>query len=719
MRHLVLTDVEFLPLTGSPAGLGDTAAAAARAAAVLEDTRALVQRVRSALDGQRGTAIASARQRLAEIALRAGDHAGVLAATASVLRGHAEDLSREQARALDAIARRAESLAAERRWLAIAEEDRWKASNPLDPLSQAVSVRLAHAHRECISARADVAAAEADWLRSRDAKYAASRRAAASLGVLGDARAVRMATAGHRDLAALLESWANGLRAAGLTEARPGSDRPELVASRAALRHALVQAGDDPAFWSAFWGATAPRELYAALGVEPLGNDLAAAVRTGIEQWSWDATPGELESFGRGVVEGLTSGGVGLSEQAAIAAALLPPTLPGIVHSAAGEALDQRRRTVRVTDTELTWTASVAVAVANGLFAHPEAAFDHLAPTDDGLLAARVHAWFGLAPPDGWPDGGEAVAGALLAAVAVGSRSPSRSDQSRVALLMSHVTQEAPGGLLKNVPPSDLASARIARAYEPYVPVFGDSAVGAEKDEKPEPGTQQIEQLADGWLESPEAVIQPDLDAFSLVRVISATSQTDVASGEWLAVGDRYRDTMLGLAFQADEPVESVDQHEIVEETLRNAGALAGSLQAETMLMARQQQDRQDAAVGGLSFLATAATKVLPAGAARTADGGVTVGGALLPPLLPDHLAAGKEAVLREAEGLRHRFADPAYARAVEFEIEENGTSRHDAPLERAALDPSSSGSCESFEHTFDLMSDLGRKLGDDSCNAS
>ena len=706
-----MLDVEYEPLTGSPDALAGHAGAATRTAERLDDARGRLVGIVRALDGQHSQAVADARARVGDVAERLSLCAGVLRATASTLHRHADRLGTEQVAAALAIARRDDALRREQHWREEADRIRLETLPALVP-TPAESAQQHLAEVRVTEARDAAHAAEAEWRRARDAKRTASLDAARSIEALADARAMGRFVGSGESVAAFQRGWARGSAAAGVVDAMRAGDSSS-VSGRSRLRRAF--AAGDAVFWSAFWAATTPQELYQALDLDPLDEELARVIGTGVVRWSTSATPGELAAFGRSVVDGLMPTGIGLSEQSAVAAVLLSAALPGQVHAAAAEALERRRESGWNADAELAWTAPVTIAVANGLLAHPQAALDHLAPADDELLARRARLWFGLAPPDGWPDAGEAVTGALAAAVLFGSRSPARGDQTRSALLVAHATQHLPGGLLAAPGTSDLASARVARAYEPYVPVFGEAVVDAD-GERAEPGTRETERRPGGPSASQRAVVQPDLDAFALVDVISATSTSEAAAGVWLGVGDRYHDAMLAAGFGGasggesggHEPLDRDLQDLLAQEALRDVGAIAGALQADTMQVARERQGTLDGAVEGASFLAGAVT----VHAAPAVSIGVTAATGLVPHLTPDHVAPVKETVLLNEQSLRRRYAEAAYSAAIAAEVE-GGMPAARAAERRAALDPDSAATRGAFRQTYDLTADLRRQLGD------
>jgi hypothetical protein len=281
---------------------------------------------------------------------------------------------------------------------------------------------------------------------------------------------------------------------------------------------------------------------------------------------------------------------------------------------------------------------------------------------------------------------------------------------------VSHATLALPDGLLRRGAPSDLASVRIARAYEPYVPIMGDAVVETREGVPLPPGTVEPERLAPGFLESPQVVVQPKLDTYELVRVIAGTSTSQIGAGEWLGVGERYRDVVLDIAFGSQHEVAEADQNSMAREALRDVGAIAGSLQADTITTARQRQEAQDAAVGSAAFLVTTAATRAPA--PGTTGNAITVGTELVPAFLPDHLGAARDEVIRSDAELRNRFAAPFHDAAVEFNVG-LGMPEAVAREEREELEPDRQDGCGTFGMTYEQMSDLGRRLGESTCRAS
>ncbi|GAA1721503.1 hypothetical protein GCM10009809_16440 [Isoptericola hypogeus] len=623
-----MLDVEFAPLAGHPAALADHAHDAARGAAALDDARASLRQVLAALAGQRGTAVTSAAARLTGLDERLATCVVVLDAAASTLRRHAAALGDAQADANRAIADRAAALARESQCEIEADEARRSTWNVAALGSAApgglgtagfgtagvgptgfddaatAHLRLLAAERRLTEARADVAAAEVRWRAARDAKAEASRQAATGLGSFADVRAVRVAAAAGTTGEQYEASAAEGRRAAALLRPAATADRPgERRASRADVRALLASHHDDPAFWAAFWDRATPESLYLALGPDPadpgrvLDAGVRAALADGVAQWVQTATPAERRDFGRAVVEDLGDGTLGLTARSEAAAALLSAPLPEEVVAGAGDALDERWAAHDGDEIDLGVIAPLVVTVLAGYARHPRLAFDRLAPAGAPRVPDVTRRWFGTLPHGGWPDGGSAVADAFATAVGVGTSSPSRGDQRRAALLVSHATTAMPSGLLAGPGLSDAASARIARAYEPYVPSMGDATLaqslnrqcdGDPAEPPPVPGVDEGVRLAPNVRLVPAAV-QPTIDAFALRDVIAATSRTPEAADVWLGTTDRYADEVLTVATSGAYDIDTNPRSELVKAALSDIGAVAGAMQSETISTAESR----------------------------------------------------------------------------------------------------------------------------------
>ncbi|MFE5294451.1 hypothetical protein ACFQ8T_19905 [Isoptericola sp. NPDC056618] len=559
---------ELRPLPGSPPALVDAAAVVERVAAGLEDSRTRLLRVRSALDGQRSTAVERARERVTAAGDAARTSGGMLEAAAATLRRHAATLGDAQAAAQRALALRADALGREARWQAEADEARrstwniaaaggaapgageagaarsgtawpgaawsgaaWSGAPALPADPARAHLRLAAAEREVAAARADVAAAEARWRAARETKDEASRQAAAALASLADVRAVRSITAAGADPAGFQASGeAARSVVALLPRATSGGDAAARRAVRDDLRHVLTAHADDPAFWAVFWDDASPAQLYEALvprgpgaaGVPAglggalggalgpaLDVELARALGAGIGLWAQTASPAEQGDLGRRVVGDVAAGAgspLTPADRAEVAVALLPASLPAAVHAGADDALDAWWSERAPLDGSFTVLAPLVVAVAAGLAAHPRLAFDRLAPADEGLVGPSVARWLGSVPRAGWPDGGRAVAHAFATAVDVGAASPDRGDQARAALLVSHATEALPVGLLRTPGLADDAAGYVAVAYEPYVPVIGDVT----QAQNPTSGKAGVEPVPAPGVD-PDAEVAPDL----------------------------------------------------------------------------------------------------------------------------------------------------------------------------------------------------------------
>src|SRR5690606_36470293 len=123
------------------------------------------------------------------------------------------------------------------------------------------------------------------------------------------------------------------------------------------------------------------------------------------------ATASEQHAFGRAVVDDLEDSIFGLDERSRLGALLLGSAMPAAVLTGAADAWADRRGRLGATDVEIADAAPMAESIADGLADHPEAALEYFARGGEEELAARVDAWFGQAPLDGWHDGGTAITG--------------------------------------------------------------------------------------------------------------------------------------------------------------------------------------------------------------------------------------------------------------------------------------------------------------------
>ena len=638
-------EAEWSSLPGSPTALADAADHAARAGAHLDGSRARLLRVHAMLEDQQSGAVGRARHRITALADDARAAGTMLEAAAATLRRHAATLADAQATAHAALTDRAEALAREARWRAEADEARrstWNiaavvlpaagvlptATGPTSTLGdgpEQAALRLAAAERELARARADVAAAEARWRAARDAKAESSRRAAAALTALADVRAVRAVAAAGADPAGLQASGEAARRTLGLLpRAASGDD-----AARDDVRRILLAHADDGAFWAVFWDTASPARLYDALapgGTGPTGpppggfggrlddggaleqdDELARALGHGVRLWARTASTDDQRELGRRIVEDVAeTAGSPLARPgvSAVAAALLPESLPAAVHAGADDALDAWWADRPPLDGSYAVLAPVAVAVAAGLAAHPRLAFDRLAPADQGRLTRSTSRWFATLPRTGWPDGGRAVAGAFGAAVDVGSTSADRTDQARAASLVSHATSVLPAGLLRTPRLADEAARSVAIVYEPYLSSVGDAVREQTPSTSPSrvepfvgPAVDQDAEATPGSGDDAPMAVQPELDAFALRRVIGATSRTPGATSAWLGVTDRHMASVLEQATSEHYDVDTGPRKTLVQDALGDVGAVAGGMQAETIDAARAEMESRQTVV--------------------------------------------------------------------------------------------------------------------------
>ncbi|WP_277207263.1 hypothetical protein [Isoptericola croceus] len=705
-----MQDVEFLALTGSPGELSDLSATAARAAGALTETRTGLARVERDLEGHVSGAVDTARQLLADLRAEVDLCAEVLGRASRALAGRSGSLAGEQQDAHRAILARDEALVRVDR----AADDEATAlriaADPFDPRQPDWASLSWLARMRGGEARADVMAAESRWRQARDAKQAGSRQTASHLTGLAHVRAVRLASAAGTGLTAYTGSWQSGLDLAGLVlGAGPDMPSETRAAARDELLAAIRAAGSDPVLWTAFWETTTPAELYTAIGVTSVDDDVTVALTDGLAAWARSATPSEQEALGRALVEELPASYVEIGDRAELAAALLAPSLPSAVHVGAADALVGRRQQ-QSDDADLVATGSLTVAIADGLAAHPPAALEHLAPSDEEVSLARTHAWFGTTPPDGWPDGGTAVTGLLAAAVGAGTGTDDVCRQRRTALLASAATKElvTPGnGLLGGpYPVSDAASRNVADAYAPYLVSAGDAVQWQQHGRpRPEPGLLGTPQLAEGTGEYAE-IVQPHLDAFAFRDVIAATSGTEASSGYWLQRVDTYLDdAVTGVTAEGRS---SGDAEALAEGATRDAAAVLGAVESESIMVARAEDDATAATAAWFSSgLSVAATRS-PAGTSLAATGV----GALLPPFLPDGVGPAREEVLTTEPGLRERTTG-RFQQAVGDMLAAQGYSAEEVERATERLDPHSDNMKDVFGSTFAVNADLRRELGE------
>ncbi|GAA4722969.1 hypothetical protein GCM10023216_10480 [Isoptericola chiayiensis] len=686
-----MTDVPFTPLAGSPPQMEGLSAAAARAAAALATTRTDLDRLRRGLEQHRSDAVDAARQVTDALGAEADVVGTVLRHAATVLTGRAADLASERREAALALERRAVATARLRHAEADEAEAWQQDALTADPATTAT--RLWEARRRAEQACQDVAAAEADWYRAREAKESGSKLAAARLGGLDRTGALRLAAASGSSMARYRAGWDRGVRlAAMLATTFPDGSREDQAAARADLAAAIRAAGDDPVVWTAFWQHVTPAQVARVLGSgsgAPV-QELAA----GLAAWAGTATAAEQREQGAALVAALGDSTLGMDDRAQLVAGLFAG-LPLPVFVGAADALGARHGHEPRDDLFVAGSGPVVVAVATGLSADPDAALDHLAPEDADLAAVRIRSWFGRVPPDGWPDGGAAVAGLLAVAVRHGSASSDSATQSRAALVVERATPELVGhrGLLgphSAVP--DEAARHVALAYEPYIPIF-------EEIEDPE--------LDDGTTPGTATCVQPRLDAFELRRLIGVTSGTPVAADHWLGAADRY---VARVADGMDAPLDASGRTAAAQDTVGDTGVVAGATRSPILLEARADQARTEAATGWLNTGLGLSTAT-----ARPAASVITTGaGLLLPPLLPDQVAEARETVLRDESLLRERFAAPLHEAATEADAAA-GLDPEAAPARLDQLDPDSHAIGSRFDERYGVYSDLRRTLGDSS----
>jgi hypothetical protein len=244
--------------------------------------------------------------------------------------------------------------------------------------------------------------------------------------------------------------------------------------------------------------------------------------------------------------------------------------------------------------------------------------------------------------------------------------------------------------------------------------LFGDTAFAEASLDVPRPaGIDTAFELAEDVYDVRPHVVQPVLDPFELRDVISGTSRTPVAGQAWLGVGDRYQDGMLDMAFRASAPGEiTVDQQKaLAHESLRDAGAIAGALQVETLRAAERRQETIEGAASASLYAASLGSTALP-GSPLIWASATSIAGVLAPEVLPQPLEGARLDVLENEPDFRERFAGAAHLAALEHTAERGLRS---APEGGSwdSLAPDSEGAKRTFRETYDLMSDLERNLGE------
>lgn len=703
--------VGLAPLTGSPALLEHLAGSLARAGAALAETGAGLDHVDGALRGQHSGAVSSARSALESLRSETELCRDVLTAASSALRAHAGDLADRQDAARRALARHD----AARRQLEAAETEEANAwllhADPTHPLHPE-AIRTAWDARERASAaRCEITAAEQAWRLAHDAKEADSHRTASALTGLTEVEVTRLAHAAGADLSAFGQSWPEGVALAGLLRtASVSTGRADRAAARQDLADALVAAGDDPGLWAAFWRSATPGELYHALGGTVDDPELESALRTGVTAWAASATEVEQHAFGRAVVDDLGESTLGLDERSRLAALLLAPATPPAVFVGTAEAWSDRRGRLGATDVEIADAAPLSEAIAHGLAGHPGAALEYFARGDEEELAARVDAWFGQSPHDGWRDGGTAIAGLFAAAVADGTQDSSPLAQQRqAALLASYVTTtlvEGRGLLAGATTVSEEASRHVARAYEPYFVSFSDNLRRSAGPSDPATiGPVQLVESTEGattWSDT----LQPRLDPDALCTVIGMTSTTDTTAGYWLDATDQYLDDMAVEA--TAEGLGDGDLDAIAGTAVMDVSAVAGATESDTITVAEHREAMEMETVGFFSTALGVGTIGAPPAVSAAAVGS----GVLLPSLRTEHLEPAREVVLAAEPALRERVVGRLRDSMVD-ELAAQGASDEEIADATVRIHPDSEIMISHFGEHFSTTSGLERRLGE------
>ncbi|WP_435737407.1 hypothetical protein V5D56_02085 [Cellulosimicrobium sp. PMB13] len=656
-----MTDVEHLPLTGDSAALHATAAALARARDALGVAGDELARVRAAVAPQRGAAVALALGRLDDLTGRASTHRAVLDAAARVLHDQADLLLARQLEAAAAIARRGSALDGISR--REAELDALHRTPFLETLGMAHGHSLGDASRRVAEARDEVRRAEDDWRAARDAKQAESRRAAALLGPLADVRAVSAWVATGGEASAFRTTWPDGRAAASVTSTISGLAAAALVdrlvgrglddaAEAAAVEEVvrLVEAGGtDDAFWSAFYAATPPKDLYVLLEGDHLTPDgsvldpgtphgtITLAITGSFGPWAASLGPDEQEALGAAVVDDLGTVTIPVGWSATATALLGAVHGASRVHRGALERLDAQRRADAASLGPLATlpferdSRFVMSAALSGLAESPEESLRFLAGDgDQALVAARSALWVGAVPLGGWPDEGEGVAAVVRAAVEHGAASPVPTDRESAALLLSRVTWDAPDGLAGTTL-SPTAQTDLAAAYAPYVEAF-DRGFAAQ-----EPFDAVGVHRGPPGADASGGRVLPLLEPEALSRTLSATMASPDGVRFWDATMLAHHDTTvvdaLGPTPSRPDPTDpelrtgvlrALDAH---DKAMSDVGVIVGSMHRADVASAVEATERYETHIG---FLMGVVGDVAPGPAVLTTPALAVVDGYLV-----------------------------------------------------------------------------------------
>jgi hypothetical protein len=640
-----VSDPGLGPLSGDPAALYAAADAFGRAQAALATAGDDLAPVRAALDAQRSTAVTLALGHVDDLTTRAVTHAAVLGAAAPALRTYADRLVVRQADAATAVARRAVALGEVERWTAAESAANagttWTPLGVVDPFADD---RAREARRQADAAREDVRRAEDDWRRARDGKRDDAAAAAMQVAALHDVGAVRAWVGTGDDLASFQASAAAGLAAARVVDGV--ADRSVRGAARdaamAELAGQLDRAGDDPAFWAAFYGETSPADLYVLLGEDSsaLGVDgavldptsptgaVAASVRSSFGAWTSTLSPEEREALGAQVVDELGTETIPVGWASAATLLLAGAHVHPGVHAGAVRRIEAVRRDLAEHPDPLAPipferdTAHLTAAALEGLAASPGESLRYLSGDgDDDVAAARSALWFGTQPAGGWADGGDGVTALLRSAVLLGEADPDH--QQAAAHVLSRATVDLPGGLLafdgllaaRGLLPAELtetARRRLADAYVPYIDAFGRHA--GELDEFCAVGTWEADPTAPDVLFPGVAGRRlPHLEPESLSQVLSATMADEAGVERWQREMLEHYDRSVGAVLAPGTEVRGRAEAASVADgfghahgrALSDAGVVAGSMHRAALESAEDTSARFERQVSTLSSVAS------------------------------------------------------------------------------------------------------------------
>lgn len=649
--------------------------------------------------------------------------------------------------------------------------------------------RLELARRERRRAQEDASSAEAQHRGVVAAHEEESRRTAVLLAMLTDTQAVRawaLAEPGGT-LESFAAARAAGLAAgalatsmAALPASESGFEGKELGDS---LVRALHKAGSDPVFWAAFWSSTNAGEVSAAAaryvpavfrngagGSQAEWPRLLALLATGTAAWAGTHTSAERLAFGRRAVGALDAEPDTAPEVLAAMLGARPPTTwdgigrptanpttatrpaPGAGKVTAADAamaevaagvligFDDNLGDDKLSDQE----APAAAAALGVLSRDPAAALEYLAAPSSALLDERAQRWLGARVA--WPDAGAGVTAAFATAALAGAVSPSRLGQARGAQLVSRATTAMPAGLLGGATVlADAAERDVARAYRFHLGAAGDLSARTRADGTiaPDPASASADVLRPGTRADAPAgpnlgavpqPVQADVDLFRLREIVARSSATELGAATWLADVTEHEDEVLEFAFPeggdlpgpASQIEDRQDQTAAVQDSLRDAGTVAGAIQVDDVRQAAIVEAQRGLVVDAIATvvaapvsaqagaLAGAATQRVASDAVRFAakslaqaatDQGVTMGGELLKNLADHEVWDAKQRLSIAEDETRRPFVERAHDAAVAWSVA-RGASAQEAASTWDHLEPENVTVAEPFNHAYRIAAD-------------